>query len=134
MSEEKNRISVVFRIAGTALDVTSLHSLLACGLGTVESRPSKVPAGVLPEAWWAIEVVQCDQESTEAVIAEALDTLEPMLAEIIKVANNPRFLIELDCTIEIFADRPVLEVSSHSLKRLADIRAALGFEVYDYQD
>lgn len=134
MSEEKNKISVVFRIAGSGLDVAALNSLLAGIAGKVVSRPDNVPASVLPEAWWAIEVVQRDQESTETVIAETLDALEPLQSEIRKIACDPRFQIELDCTIEINEERPVMEVSSGTLRRLADIGVTLGFEVYDYQD
>lgn len=134
MDAETNKVSVVMRITGTAVDLLGLAASLTSLHGQVEMRPPTVPADALPEAWWAIEVTKRNQESTEMAIAEALDRLAPMYAAIQKVANDPRFQIELDCTVEIEEERPVMEVSAQTLMRLAGLHAALGFEVHDYRE
>ena len=134
MDGKTNKVSVVLRITGSASDVAMLASSLTLFEGRMEQRPFNVPAAALPDAWWAFEVTQQNQESTEVAIAEALDMLEPMEAAILNVANDPRFQIELDCSIEIEEERPVMEVSAHTLRRLARLNATLGFEVYDYRE
>lgn len=134
MDAGTNKVSVVIRITGKAVDLLGLAASLTSLHGKVEMRHPTVPADALPEAWWAIEVTKRSQDSTEMAIAEALDRLAPMHAAIQKVANDPRFQIELDCTVEIEEERPVMEVSAQTLMRLAGLRAALGFEVHDYRE
>ena len=129
-----NKISVIFRISGTTTEIASLAASLESLDGDLTYRPESVPRGALPEAWWAIEVSRRDLESTEPVISEVIDKLEPVHSLILSVAGNPKFLIELDCTVEIEENRPVLEVSSTTLERLASLKAALGFEVHDYSE
>jgi Domain of unknown function (DUF4279) len=134
MDTNTNNISVVFRIAGSANDIAALAPALALLQGQVVLKPSSVPSRALPEAWWAIEVTQCNQESTEIVIIETLDRVEPIQTVILKIANDLRFQIELDCTIEINENRPEIEVSPLTLKRIARMNAALSFEVYDNRE
>lgn len=134
MTGETNKVSVVLRITGATSDIAVLASSLTHLQGEVEQRPLNVPVEALPEAWWAFEITQYNQESTEMAIAEALDRLEPMQVVILNIASDPRFQIELDCAIEIEEERPVIEVSAPTLKRLARLNAALGFEVYDYRE
>ena len=134
MTAETNKVSVIFRITGSTTDIAMLASSLTELHGQVVPRSSAVPVNALPDAWWAIEVTQHSQESTEEAIAEVLDRLEPTKAAIQNAANDPRFQVELDCTIEIQEERPVMEVSPHTLARLAGLHAALGFEVYDYRE
>jgi len=129
-----NKVSVVFRISGAAVEVASLASSLESLNGDLVYRPQSVPPGALPEAWWAIEVSQRNLESTEPVISAVLDRLEPMQSLILSMAGDPRFLMELDCTVEVEEERPVLEVSPPTLERLASLKAALGFEVHDYSE
>jgi len=129
-----NKVSVIVRITGLAADLAALTPSLAQIEGKTVLRPETVPDSALPEAWWAIEVVQHNQESTELAIIEALDLLNPLQDTIKDVASDSRLQIEMDCTVDIDTERPVIEVSAHSLKRLACLNAALGFEIYDYRE
>lgn len=134
MSATVNKISVVFRISGLWGDLTSLTSILSSLNVALVRRPHLVPRGALPEAWWAIEVIRNNQESTDPVISEVLDRLDPLRASILSIADDPRFRIELDCTVEVEQEWPVLEISSLTLGRIAYFKAALGFEVHDYSE
>lgn len=134
MREETNKVSVVLRITGKAADLAELATALSSLQGQIETRPPNVPTRSLPEAWWGIEVKRTNQESTELAITDVLDKLDDMRATFQKVAKDPRFQIEVDCTVEIESERPVMEVSAQTLMRLATLHAALGFEVHDYRD
>ena len=132
MTSKENRIEVVFRVAGSASQIAVFATGVLGVDGRATLRPPAISVGTMPEAWWAFEVVREDQESTEPVIAQALATADANL-EIRKAASNG-LIIELDCTIEIDATRPVIEVSKESIRRLADLGASLGFEVHDYRE
>ena len=133
MSGHKNKISVVFRISGSAADVVALSLSLGEHGGAVVLRPENVPDDALPQAWWAVEVTLTDQESTENCIVDVLGKLEPV-GGVILAAYDSKFRVELDCTVEINEERPEIEILPQTLRRLAQLNAALSFEVYDNRE
>ena len=134
MSDISNSIEVTFRISGSAIDIVTLDKRLKLVEGEVIKRPASVPVNAMSESWWAIDVKMINQESTEDAIMKILDMIEPIRDVITEIADDKRFKIELDCEIIINDDRPMIEVSAQTLKRVANINAELGFEIFDYRE
>lgn len=134
MSDISNSIEATFRISGSAIDIVTLDKRLKLVEGEVIKRPASVPVNAMSESWWAIDVKMINQESTEDAIMKILDMIEPIRDVITEIADDKRFKIELDCEIIINDDRPMIEVSAQTLKRVANINAELGFEIFDYRE
>lgn len=134
MSDISNSIEATFRISGSASDIVTLDKRLKLVEGEVIKRPASVPVNAMSESWWAIDVKMINQESTEDAIMKILDMIEPIRDVITEIADDKRFKIELDCEIIINDDRPMIEVSAQTLKRVANINAELGFEIFDYRE
>lgn len=134
MTDMSNRIETIFRISGSAMDIAALNKKLKTIEGKVTHRRESIPVDAMPEAWWATNVNMCNQESTENSIVKILDKIEPIRDVLTGIAGDARFKIGLDCEIIINDDRPMIEVSAQTLKRVANINAELGFEVFDYRE
>lgn len=134
MTSTVNKILVVGRISGSVEGVIRVTEKLCELGGHMTSRPEKISASVLPDAWWALEVSECDQESTEPAIRTVLDRLNGLSQEIIYLMREFDLDLEIDCAVEIYSERPILEVSRNSVVALSVLGGALGFEIYDYRE
>jgi hypothetical protein len=126
-----NSVKVVLRIVGSTAHLLEVEHYLSNFGGQVVQNPI---SGSVPEAWWCVEITRDNQESTEPAISDVLAALTQLCDRNIKISDDPRFALEVDCTVTIETERPVIEVSRDSVKRLAACGASLGFDVYDYRE
>ena len=127
-----NRVTVTFRISGAHGEVLRAAEYLEGG--EVNVRPPNIPTSVGPDAWWARSLTLENQDSTEPAISEMLDALDSMQSRLSEATASESLGVELDCTVELDEEPVLLELSATTVTRIAKLRAAFAFDIYDYRE
>ena len=81
---------------------------------------------------WSLGREKQRNYSVSEAVDEVLDLIWPKRAEIKKFVMNDSFDVGIDCSVTIWEDRPVYELSAKVIKRLADLGCEFGLDIYDY--
>lgn len=133
MEATTNNVRIVVRIIGAFSDLLEIQAKLYKLHGQIVNDPQTGSVSKMADAWWYFEMTMENQESTNPVILKALAALDQVRDDIINLSNDIRFSMEMDCTITIEIERPVIELSQHAVKKLAEYGFSMGFDVYDYR-
>ena len=86
----------------------------------------------IPNICWSLGRGEQRNYSVSEAVDEVLDLIWPKRAEIKKFAINDSFDVGIDCSVTIWEDRPVYDLSAKVIKRLADLGCEFGLDIYDY--
>jgi hypothetical protein len=131
MSDVTNEVTARIRISGSAHDLLDVVPSLRSSGGELYFRKENLPPEVMSEAFWVVEAVLMDQETTEPAISQLLDLADAGGADFAAVCADGRFDVEVECTVDLYSERVIYEVSKNSLRRVCALNASLSFDVYD---
>lgn len=86
----------------------------------------------IPNTCWSLGRGEQQNYSVSEAVDEVLDLIWPKRAEIKKFVMNDSFDVGIDCSVTIWEDRPVYDLSAKVIKRLADLGCEFGLDIYDY--
>lgn len=127
-----NHIHLVLRVSGreTELRAEWLPRIGGGERDIVVSPCMKLDA-TTPLAWWFIESQVHGQESIEPAAHELLERFARLVADNAPFLPDSRFKVELDCTVSIDLERPLIDLSARSVELLARFGGRFSVEVYD---
>ena len=86
----------------------------------------------IPNTCWSLGREKQQNYSVSEAVDEVLDLIWPKRAEIKKFVMHDSFDVGIDCSVTIWDDRPVYDLSAKVIKRLADLGCEFGLDIYDY--
>ena len=86
----------------------------------------------IPNTCWSLGIGKQRNYSVSEAVDEVLDLIWPKRAEIKKFVMNDSVNVGIDCSVTIWEDRPVYDLSAKVIKRLADLGCEFGLDIYDY--
>lgn len=86
----------------------------------------------IPNTCWTLGRGKQKKYSVSEAVDEVLDLIWPKRAEIKKFVMNDSFNVGIDCSVTIWEDRPVYDLSEKVIKRMADLGCEFGLDIYDY--
>jgi hypothetical protein len=128
-------VRVVVALTGDTLDFAALEK---AGLPEphLKSRRGELRATgwpPSPETIWAYERQQA-ADSLETPIKLLLDDLDPYIKAICELGRNDGAACKLLVTVTIKNERPVYELSAHTIARLSSLGADLSLDIFDYSE
>jgi hypothetical protein len=132
---DRLRVRASFRLIGTSLHPPTVSRLLgltpshAHAKGDLVSRQSSArhPTGV-----WLIHSPLPDTASLREQLSVLLEATSEHASELLHLEDS-ELRADFPCGIHLTGDSAVLEFDAATLRRIADVNARLGFDIYCYE-
>ena len=86
----------------------------------------------VPNTSWNLGKQKQRKYSVSEAVDEVLDLSWPKRKEIIRLSRDKSFNVGVTCSITIYDDRPVYDLSLKTIKRLADLGCEFSLDIFDY--
>ena len=130
------RITAIFSIAGRDFD--SGECTLAIGLEPSEIWRQKIPElrqrADLPNVNWNIIRESKDLHSINDVVHQVIDAVWSHRDRIEDYVRNKPLEVVIACTVTVFDERPELDLSAATIRRMADMKCGFCLDVIDYSE
>lgn len=130
------RITAIFSIAGRDFDTDECTS--AIGLEPSEIWRQKIPElrqrMDLPNVNWSIRRESKTLYSVSDVVDQVIDAVWSHRDRIEDYVRGKPLEVVITCTVTMFHDRPVLDLSAATIRRMADMKCGFTLDVIDYSD
>jgi len=129
-------VTAHFFVAGRDFDSAGVTKSL--GLEPTEiwqqPRPELRKRTDLANVCWKYGFKKKPFTSISDAVNEVLEVVWPLRDHVARYVSKNRVQVGIECTVTIHADRPVYELSSTVISRLADLRCEFLLDIFDYLD
>lgn len=70
--------------------------------------------------------------SIDDAVAEVLDAISPVRERVQQWSASNATQVGIECSVSIYNDRPIYELSAKTISRLADLRCGFVMDIFDY--
>ncbi len=135
-SADAPKITATFSIIGRDFDADECTS--AIGLEPSEIWRQKIPELQhridLPNVNWNIIRESKTLYSVSDVVDQVIDAVWSQRDRIEDYVRGKPLEVWIGCTVTIFRDRPVYDLSAATIRRMADMKCGFMLDVFDYSD
>jgi hypothetical protein len=128
-------IKVVFGVSGE-FDPDQLTELLCLDPTEIRRLGEDTPTGraKVRKTSWCIEQVRYGDSSIEDAVCAMLEQIWRRRAEIVQFSTNWPVSIDLVVTVRFYEDRPLYSLSPPTMRRISDLGATFGLDIYDLSE
>lgn len=128
------RISTHFYIAGWDFDTDNCTAVVGVEPSEVRrQKHSELRARKdIPNVSWNLGRIRTDSYSVSESVDEILDLIWPSRDRVKDFVDGKELVIGIACTVTIRVDRPVYDLSTTTIRRLAELSCEFILDVIDY--
>lgn len=130
------RITAIFSIAGRDFDAG--ECTLAIGLKPSAIWHQKIPElrqrADLPNVNWNIIRESKNLYSVNDVVHQVIDAVWSHRDRIEDYVRDKSLDVVITCTVTVFDERPELDLSAPTIRRMADLKCSFSLDVIDYSE
>jgi hypothetical protein len=83
---------------------------------------------------WCFGFEKVRSHSVDEVVCGTLDSISTAKDRIVSFARAQKLSLTISCRVTIEVDRPVYDLPSNTVQRLADLGAGFSLDIYDYSE
>lgn len=127
-------ITAHFFISGRDFDPAAVTAVLGIGPTEVwhQERQELKARADLPTVCWKHGFKKKPFISIDDAVAEILDTIWPLRDRVQQWSGANATQVGVECSVSIYNDRPVYELSATTISRLSDLRCEFVLDIFDY--
>ena len=129
-----SKISVSITISGDDLNFDECTNIVGVAPSNTFVRKYHYDSSLVPVCQWSYTTQKIELESINDAVTILLKKLEPSLPQISIFANTRDYQIEFACSVDVYEDRPLYELSCETITHLAVLRARFSMEIHDFTE
>lgn len=127
-------MSAHFFLSGRDFDVDEVTKVI--GIAPTEtwrqSRRELVARRDLPTQCWKFGYKNRPCESVDDIVSEVLGAIWPNRVRLLEYLENTPLDCGVECAVSIYGERPIYELLSETVKKIADLDCRFILDIYDY--
>lgn len=129
-------ISAHFFIAGRDFDPHSVTTILGVEPTEVwrQERQELLSRRDLPTVCWKLGFKKQPFMSIDDAVGRVLGDIWPLRQRVLQWSEANSSQVGIECSVSIFEDRPVYELSAITIARLAELRCEFLLDIFDYTE
>lgn len=128
-----SKISAALVISGDSLDFEECTKAVGVHPSRVFERTYDYDSELVPAKQWCLAAEKIELESVDDAVVGLLK-LVPSRERLFQFSEASAYDFEVACTIDVYEDRPLYELSKETIENLFHMKAGFSMEVHDYTD
>lgn len=120
-------------ISGDSLDFDQCSEAIGLQPSSVFERPYHYDSSMVGARQWSLVTDKSELESVDDAIAGLLK-LVPSVSKIVKFLAEGGYDLEIGCSIDVYEDRPLYELSNDTIEKLFSLKARFSMEIHDFSE
>lgn len=127
-------LTTYFSISGWDLDPESCTSALGLKPSEVWRQKHKhlLDHKDLPSVSWSLGEKNQREFSVSKAVEAVLDLVWPARERVIRFVSGKNFIVGVTCSVTIYEDRPIYDLSKETISRLAVLDCEFCLDIFDY--
>ena len=128
-----SKISASITISGDSLDFDQCSEAMGVQPSSVFERPYDYDSSIVGARQWSLETEKLELESVDDAIACLLKILPP-ISEVSRFIEERGYDLEVVCSVDVYEDRPLYELSKETIAKLFCLKARFSMEIHDFTE
>jgi hypothetical protein len=128
-----SKLSAILSVSGESLDFQKCSQYIGLIATSNFERTYDYDSSLVPHRQWSFATEKVERESVDDAVVQLIQHI-PSIERLSEFAANNEYDIEIICQIDVYEDRPILELSNRTIQILCQLNARFSMDIHDYTE